>query len=247
MYYYYQDQLGSTRALLDGSGNTVDTYAHNPYGNLSSSTGSVANPFKYAGQYTDAESGLQYLRARYYDPSTQQFLTVDPLTAETGQAYSYAGDNPVNAVDPSGLCAQYARTVNLSRAQLANARLICKIARHARLSRGRAREMVAAAMMESSLIATTVNPLSGAVGLFQLLAPGYLERANKCGGPSNPACNTHVILPDYRAYWRLHPHARRGAAAASVEASGEPPTWYELPLHGGNAYSLPWSQIGSGC
>jgi len=33
-------------------------------------------PFGYAGQYTDAESSLQYLRARYYDPDTQQFLTV---------------------------------------------------------------------------------------------------------------------------------------------------------------------------
>ncbi|MGI8826179.1 MAG: RHS repeat-associated core domain-containing protein [Chloroflexota bacterium] len=92
--------------MLDGSGNTVATYAHYPYGNLSSSTGSVANPFKYAGQYTDAESGLQYLRARYYDPGTQQFLTADPLTAETGQPYVYVGDNPINAVDPNGACAQ---------------------------------------------------------------------------------------------------------------------------------------------
>ena len=61
-------------------------------------------PFGYAGQYTDAESGLQYLRARYYDPATQQFLTVDPLLAQTDQAYAYAGGSPTNATDPSGLC-----------------------------------------------------------------------------------------------------------------------------------------------
>ncbi|PZS08690.1 MAG: hypothetical protein DLM70_02380, partial [Chloroflexi bacterium] len=73
VYYYYQDQLGSTRALLDGSGNTVDTYAYNPYGNLSSSTGSVANPFKYAGQYTDAESGLQYCGRATTTPAPSNF------------------------------------------------------------------------------------------------------------------------------------------------------------------------------
>ena len=57
----------------------------------------------YAGQYTDAESGLIYLRARYYDPATGQFMTGDPLVALTGEAYGYAGDNPLNAVDPLGL------------------------------------------------------------------------------------------------------------------------------------------------
>jgi len=40
---------------------------------------------------------------RYYDPTTGQFLSVDPLVASTGQPYQYAGNNPVNASDPSGL------------------------------------------------------------------------------------------------------------------------------------------------
>ncbi len=44
---------------------------YDAYENLKSSTGSTSNPFQYAGQYTDSESGLQYLRARYYDPSTE--------------------------------------------------------------------------------------------------------------------------------------------------------------------------------
>ena len=38
----------------------------------------MAHAVAYAGQYTDPATGLQYLRARYYDPATQQFLTVDP-------------------------------------------------------------------------------------------------------------------------------------------------------------------------
>ena len=41
---------------------------------------------------------------RYYDPVTGQFLSLDPLVDETGQSYAYTGDDPVDGVDPSGLC-----------------------------------------------------------------------------------------------------------------------------------------------
>jgi Bacterial EndoU nuclease len=41
---------------------------------------------------------------RYYDPATGQFVSVDPMVNETGQPYLYAGDDPVNGVDPDGLC-----------------------------------------------------------------------------------------------------------------------------------------------
>jgi RHS repeat-associated protein len=55
------------------------------------------------GRVVDPETGLLYLVNRYYDPATGQFLTRDPLVAITGSAYGYAGDNPTNNVDPSGL------------------------------------------------------------------------------------------------------------------------------------------------
>jgi RHS repeat-associated protein len=104
-YYYHPDRLGSVRALTDSDGGVTDTYNFDAYGNkLASSTGTTYNPFGYTGQYTDVESGLLYLRARYYDPSTQQFLTVDPLVAQTEQAYAYAAGSPTNFTDPSGLC-----------------------------------------------------------------------------------------------------------------------------------------------
>jgi RHS repeat-associated protein len=51
----------------------------------------------------DAESGLIYLRARYYDPATGQFMSRDPLAAATGDPYGYAGGDPLNGTDPSGL------------------------------------------------------------------------------------------------------------------------------------------------
>ncbi|HEU5002396.1 MAG TPA: RHS repeat-associated core domain-containing protein [Actinomycetota bacterium] len=69
---------------------------------LTASTGSVSNPFGFAGQYTDAETGLVYLRSRYYDPATAQFLSRDPLAALTREAYGYVGGNPLNATDLNG-------------------------------------------------------------------------------------------------------------------------------------------------
>ncbi len=102
--YYLRDQLGSTRALLDGAGHTVATYSYDAYGNPTTQTGSASTPFGYAGEYTDAETGLQYLQARYYDPATQQFVSVDPLVDQTKQPYAYTADDPLNMIDPTGLC-----------------------------------------------------------------------------------------------------------------------------------------------
>jgi RHS repeat-associated protein len=101
--YFSQDQLGSTTALTDTLGATVQTYSYDPYGQLTSATPTIENPFRYAGQYTDGQTGFQYLRARYYDPTTGQFLSRDPLESSTLQPYSYADNNPPNATDPSGL------------------------------------------------------------------------------------------------------------------------------------------------
>lgn len=58
---------------------------------------------RFAGEYRDTESGLVYLRARYYDPTTGQFLTRDPIESVTREPYAYVGNNPLNGVDPTGL------------------------------------------------------------------------------------------------------------------------------------------------
>lgn len=100
--YYHQDQLGSTRLLSTSGGTVAGTYTYDAYGKPTASTGTVSQPFGYAGEYTDSETGFQYLRARYYDPETAQFLTRDPITALTRSPYGYVEGNPLNAVDPSG-------------------------------------------------------------------------------------------------------------------------------------------------
>jgi RHS repeat-associated protein len=100
--YFSHDQLGSTTQLTNSSGATVQSYTYDARGQRTSSTPTVANPFQYAGQYTDATTGLQYLRARYHDPTTSQFLSPDPLQDTTGQPYSYANNDPINNTDPTG-------------------------------------------------------------------------------------------------------------------------------------------------
>jgi RHS repeat-associated protein len=100
--YYQTDQLESTRLLTDSAGVVRGTFSYDAYGNEVGATGSYSSPLGYAGQYEDAESGLIYLRARYYDPVTAQFLTRDPALASTRDPYGYIADNPLNGSDPSG-------------------------------------------------------------------------------------------------------------------------------------------------
>jgi RHS repeat-associated protein len=101
-YYYHHDQLGSTRALTDVAGALQETYSFDAYGNTTAVTGSISNPLLYSGQYKDSESGFYYLRARYYDPSTAQFLSRDPAAAFTLSPYAYVNGSPLNSTDPSG-------------------------------------------------------------------------------------------------------------------------------------------------
>jgi RHS repeat-associated protein len=106
-YFYVHDQRGTTRMITDSAGDVLASYFYGPYGQNPVAMGSAGvlanNPFTYEGQYQDPESGYVYLRARYYDPGTGQFLSVDPAVNATGQSYAYSFDDPVNGSDPSGL------------------------------------------------------------------------------------------------------------------------------------------------
>jgi RHS repeat-associated protein len=93
----------TTTALTSATGALLGTASYTPYGTTATVTG-AATPIGWAGEYRDTETGLTYLRARYYDPTTGQFLTRDPLEATTRDPYGYAGGNPTNMTDPTGLC-----------------------------------------------------------------------------------------------------------------------------------------------
>lgn len=99
----HHDQSGSTRLVTTTTGAVAATDTYDPYGNIVASTGDQSVTLLYGGQYQDSESGLYYLRARYYDPSVGAMLTVDPQVATTGSPYLYTFDNPLNGSDPTGL------------------------------------------------------------------------------------------------------------------------------------------------
>lgn len=102
--FLHTDQLGSTRLLTDPSGQVAAGFTYDPFGNPRDVSGSAVTPFGFAGEYTDPDTGFIYLRARSYDPATGQFLSRDPIEDLTQAPYSYAGNNPANLVDPTGLC-----------------------------------------------------------------------------------------------------------------------------------------------
>lgn len=103
--YLHHDQQGSTRMLTSATGTVAATTTYDAYGNKTGSTGASTTPLGYDGQYTDSDTGLIYLRARYYDPVTAGFLTIDPAFEGTLALYTYVIDNPLSLGDPSGLCA----------------------------------------------------------------------------------------------------------------------------------------------
>ena len=83
----------------------ASTYTYDVYGEPTL-TGSMGNEFDFAGQQTDPSTGLQYLRARYYDPVSGTFVSRDPLAflpGWTGSPFGYAAGSPCSANDPSGL------------------------------------------------------------------------------------------------------------------------------------------------
>lgn len=102
---YLTDALGSTLALTNASGAPTTEYAYQPFGTTTSTGPTSSNTDKYTGRETDGD-GLQYNRARYYDPSMARFISRDPsgLTGSGINLYRYASDDPMNTVDPRGLC-----------------------------------------------------------------------------------------------------------------------------------------------
>src|SRR3990172_11383253 len=96
-YYYLADGLGSTTAIVDSTGTVQKGYTYDVYGKPAA-TGTLANEFDFAGEQTDP-TGLQYLRARYYDPVAGGFVSRDPLAAAPGwddSPFGYVQQNPVN-------------------------------------------------------------------------------------------------------------------------------------------------------
>lgn len=104
--FYHTDGLGSTRLLTDASGQVTDRYVYDAFGKLIASAGNSSNSFQFAGEQRDG-TGLDYLRARYYDSDLGRFISKDAFGGRMSSPisknpYAYANNNPVVFTDPSG-------------------------------------------------------------------------------------------------------------------------------------------------
>lgn len=78
--------------IVDTSGKTVNEYSYDEWGNITGQIEETFNSFKYAGEVYDAETGLYYLRARYYDPSMGRFLNEDTYEGQIDNPLSQRTD-----------------------------------------------------------------------------------------------------------------------------------------------------------
>ena len=105
--YYLYDGRGSVHMLADTSGIVTDAYTYDAFGLRLSASGSTSNDFQFSGEQYDPNLQFYYMRARYENPNTGRFLTLDPAAGDiidppSLHQYTYAGNDPVNKTDPLG-------------------------------------------------------------------------------------------------------------------------------------------------
>jgi RHS repeat-associated protein len=123
--YYLHNAHGDVVQLTNNSGTVTKDYTFDAFGVEATPDNTDINPFRYAGEYTDKETGSIYLRARYYDPTIGRFMSPDShwnqanmvygdnlsgnsapsITSilQSGNLYVYAMNTPIKYIDPWGL------------------------------------------------------------------------------------------------------------------------------------------------
>jgi RHS repeat-associated protein len=120
--YYYAfclyDRLGSVHQLINRSGGLYLWNTFDPFGKILEGDGfdDIHNPFGFAQQYYDYDTGQYYMRARHYYPAIGRFTARDPINGKFTEPlslhkYLYCANDPINYADPLGLLAQYV-TIN---------------------------------------------------------------------------------------------------------------------------------------
>ncbi|MFH0971507.1 MAG: RHS repeat-associated core domain-containing protein [Candidatus Micrarchaeota archaeon] len=104
--YYIQDHLGSTAGVVE-AGEVVQENQYYSFGEDRSAEKQGGNELKYTGKQQDAESGLYFYGARYYDAGIGRFLQADPVSGglknpESLNRYAYVENNPIKFIDPDG-------------------------------------------------------------------------------------------------------------------------------------------------
>ena len=105
-YAYIYNLQGDVLGLIDSNGTEVVKYTYDAWGKVLSATGSLAStmgtvqPFRYRGYVFDVETGLYYLRSRYYHPNWNRFINADSIIQ--GNLFSYCNNCVVISYDPDG-------------------------------------------------------------------------------------------------------------------------------------------------
>ncbi len=124
-FFYHADGLGSTIALTNNTGQVVERYRYDSFGqptilgpgpdglidtpdDVTLTESAYGNPYLFTSREWDAETGLYFYRARYLDPRTGTFLQEDPVAGflfipQSLNQYPYVENNPINFTDPFGL------------------------------------------------------------------------------------------------------------------------------------------------
>ena len=115
-YFYVRNLQNDVIALVDEDGNEVVHYTYDSWGKILSITGSLKdtvgqqNPFRYRGYFYDRETGMYYLKSRYYDPELRRFISADVIatvkesleTLHNRNLYAYCDGNPLTRRDDNG-------------------------------------------------------------------------------------------------------------------------------------------------
>jgi RHS repeat-associated protein len=105
--FYQYDGHGSVRQLTNAGGAITDAYDYDAFGNVVYRSGTTPNDYLYTGEQFDANLGFYYQRARYMNPSSGRFWTMDSFAGGATDPislhkYLYASADPLNRLDPSG-------------------------------------------------------------------------------------------------------------------------------------------------
>ncbi|WP_028592980.1 RHS repeat-associated core domain-containing protein [Paenibacillus assamensis] len=105
--YYQLNGHGDVVAIVDEAGKKLNEYRYDIWGLPLGEKETVPNILKYSGEYWDKTTGLQYLRARWYDPSMGRFISEDTYEGELNSPlslnlYTYVHNNPLIYIDPTG-------------------------------------------------------------------------------------------------------------------------------------------------
>jgi RHS repeat-associated protein len=99
--YFHADALGSVAKMTDQTGAVVSSIRYDTWGNIEAG---LPDLYAFTGREWDAETGLYFMRARYYDPQTGRFVSQDPIGFAGGlNLYAYGRNAPTNFGDPFGL------------------------------------------------------------------------------------------------------------------------------------------------